>query len=101
VIVMLGAAAATYALRVVLITVVPAHRLPAALRRALAHLAPAALAALIATAVVGHRGLPALLVPGPMHAALAVAALVAWRVRNPALPVLAAAAVLLVGEVLS
>lgn len=100
-IIILGAAVATYALRVVLITVIPAHRLPAALRRALAHLAPAALAALVVTALVGHRGLPALLVPGPMHLALAVAALIAWRVRNPALPVLAAAAVLLCWEMLS
>jgi branched-subunit amino acid transport protein len=101
---LLGAAAATYVLRAVLIVLVPAHRLPAVLRRALGHLAPAALAALVATAVVGHRGLPALAVPGPVHltlVALAVAALVAWRTRNPALPVLAAVAVLLLWEVLS
>jgi len=38
----------------VLITLVPAHRLPAVLRRGLAHLAPAALAALVVTALVGH-----------------------------------------------
>jgi branched-subunit amino acid transport protein len=104
VIVLAAAAAVTHALRTVLIIVVPAHRLPAALRRALGHLAPAALAALVATAVVGHRGLPALVVPGPLHTALvalAVAALVAWRTRNPAPPVLAAVAVAALGEVLS
>ena len=94
-------AAATYLLRVVLITVVPAHRLPAPLRRGLAHLAPAALAALVATALVGHGGPVALVVPGPTHLALAAAGLVAWRSRNPALPVLAAVAVAIVIEVLS
>ena len=99
--IVLAAAAATYALRAVLITVVPAHRLPAAMRRSLAHLAPAALAALVATALVGHRGPTALVVPGPMHLALALAALVAWRFRNPALPVLAAVAVMIVTEALS
>ena len=53
---LLVSAAATYGLRVVLITLVPAHRLPAVLRRGLTHLAPAALAALVVTALVGHRG---------------------------------------------
>jgi branched-subunit amino acid transport protein len=98
---LLVSAAATYGLRVVLITLVPAHRLPAVLRRGLAHLAPAALAALVVTALVGHRGAMALVVPGPMHLALGVAAVVAWRFRNPALPVLAAVAVMVVVEVLS
>jgi branched-subunit amino acid transport protein len=100
-IVLLAAAVTTYALRTVLITLVPAHRLPATVRRGLGHLAPAALAALVATAVVGHRGVPVLLVPGPVHTALvalAAAALVAWRTRNPALPVLAAVAVAIVTE---
>jgi branched-subunit amino acid transport protein len=85
------------------VTVVPAHRLPAGLRRALGHLAPAALAALVATAVAGHRGPAALLHPGtyPVLAALAVAAVVAWRTRRAALPVLAAVAVLSCWEVLS
>ncbi len=97
---LLVSAAATYGLRVVLITLVPAHRLPAVLRRGLAHLAPAALATLVVTALVGDRGATALVVPGPMHLALAVAAVVAWRFRNPALPVLAAVAVMVVVEVL-
>ncbi|MEJ2861222.1 AzlD domain-containing protein [Actinomycetospora flava] len=94
-------AVATYGLRIVLITLVPAHRLPAALRRGLPHLAPAALAGLVVTAVVGHAGPAALVVPGPTHLALVVAGLVAWRFRNPALPVLAAVAVAIVVEVLS
>jgi branched-subunit amino acid transport protein len=98
---LLVSAAATYGLRVVLIALVPAHRLPAVLRRGLAHLAPAALAALVVTALVGHRGAMALVVPGPMHLALGVAAVVAWRFRNPALPVLAAVAVMIVLEVLA
>jgi branched-subunit amino acid transport protein len=100
-VILLVTAAATYGLRVVLITLVPAHRLPAVMRRGLAHLAPAALAALVVTALVGSRGVTALVVPGPMHLALAVAAIVAWRFRNPALPVLAAVAVMIVLEVLS
>lgn len=99
--ILLCAAAVTYALRTVLINVVPAHRLPAALRRAMGHLAPAALAALVVTALVGRGGLPALVTVGPMHVALVVAGLVAWRVRNPAPPVLAAAAVLIIWEVLA
>ncbi|MHC1558800.1 AzlD domain-containing protein [Actinomycetospora sp. C-140] len=99
--IMLGAAAATYALRVLLITVVPARRLPPALRRGLGHLAPAALAALVATALVGHRGLGALVTLSPAHVGLAVAALVALRFRNPAVGVLAAVAVVLTWEVLT
>ncbi|GAA4904066.1 branched-subunit amino acid transport protein [Actinomycetospora succinea] len=95
------AAVATHGLRTVLITLVPAHRLPAVLRRGLPHLAPAALAGLIVTALVGHAGPLALVVPGPTHLALAAAGLVAWRFRNPALPVLAAVAVAIVVEVLS
>lgn len=98
---LLVSAAATYGLRIVLITLVPAHRLPAVLRRGLPHLAPAALAGLVVTALVGHAGPLALVVPGPTHLALAVAGLVAWRVRNPALPVLAAVAVTIVLEVLT
>ena len=53
------------------------------------------------TALVGHQGATALVVPGPMHLALGVAAVVAWRFRNPALPVLAAVAAMIVVEVLS
>ena len=102
---LLASAAATYGLRIVLITLVPAHRLPAVLRRGLPHLAPAALAGLVAVAVVGHAGPLALVVPGPTHlaflAGLAAAGLVAWRFRNPALPVLAAVAVAILVEVLS
>jgi hypothetical protein len=47
---------------------------------------------------------PVLLVPGPVHTALvalAAAALVAWRTRNPALPVLAAVGVAIVAEVVT
>lgn len=99
---LLVSAVATYGLRVVLITLVPAHRLPAVLRRGLPHLAPAALAGLVAVALVGHVG-PAAAGPDRLAflAALAVAGLVAWRSRNPALPVLAAVAVAIVVEVLS
>ncbi|MEJ2890086.1 AzlD domain-containing protein [Actinomycetospora aeridis] len=98
---LLASAVATYGLRIVLITLVPAHRLPAVLRRGLPHLAPAALAGLVATALAGHAGPGALVAPGPTHLALAVAGLVAWRFRNPALPVLAAVVVAVAWEVLS
>lgn len=99
--ILVGAAVATYALRTVLITVIPAHRLPALLRRTLSHLAPAAFAALVVTALVGRGGLPALVTVGPTHVALLVAGLLAWRIRNLAVPVLAAAAVVIIWEVLA
>ena len=49
----LGAAVATYLLRILLITLVPASRLPAGIRRFLPHVGPAVLAALVAAALVG------------------------------------------------
>ena len=88
--------------RTVPITLGPAHRLPALLRRGLPHLAPAALAGLVATALATTSAPAAgAAVPGVTYAALAVAALVAWRSRHPALPVLAAVAVTVVAEVLT
>jgi branched-subunit amino acid transport protein len=65
----------TWLLRVLLITVVPAGQLPAPVRRALPHVGPAVLAAVIAAALVGGPGGvdPAFL------AGAVVTAAVAWR----------------------
>lgn len=52
----LGAAVATYGLRVLLITLAPASRLPAAFRRYLPHVGPAVLAALVAAALLPPSG---------------------------------------------
>ena len=94
-------ALATWLLRVSFIGFVPADRLPAAVRRALAHVGPAVLGALVVTGLIGHRGPAALLVPSASHLALLVAGLVAWRIRNLAAPIAAALAVMVVAQVLS
>ena len=56
VIAFLGAAVATYVLRVLLITLVPASHLPAGVRRFLPYVGPAVLAALVATALFPPSG---------------------------------------------
>ncbi|WP_409330574.1 AzlD domain-containing protein [Trujillonella humicola] len=48
-----GAALATWLLRILLIALVPATRLPGPVQRALPHVGPAVLAALVAAALVG------------------------------------------------
>jgi branched-subunit amino acid transport protein len=70
-----GAAAVTWLLRVLLITVLPAGQLPASVRRTLPHVGPAVLAAVVAAALVGGPG-------GVDRAFLAgavVTGVVAWR----------------------
>ena len=86
-------ALATWVLRTGFITLLPADRLHPRVRRSLRQVGPAVLGAMIVTLLVGHGGLPALVVPGPQHLALLVAGLVAWRVRNVAVPMAAALAV--------
>jgi branched-subunit amino acid transport protein len=83
----------SWVLRIGFITLVPAERLHPRVQRVLRHVGPAVLGAMIVTMLVGHSGLPALLTPGAGHLALLVAALVAWRVRNVAVPMAAALAV--------
>ena len=51
-----GAAGATYVLRILLITLVPASQLPAAVRRLLPHVGPAVLAALVTAALFRPSG---------------------------------------------
>jgi branched-subunit amino acid transport protein len=79
-IVLLLAAAVSWALRVLFITVVPAARLPAPVRGALDDVAPAVMAAMVVTSLAHGRG-PSGLAAAEVAAAL-LAALVAWRTRN-------------------
>jgi branched-subunit amino acid transport protein len=98
----LGAGAlVTWVLRTVFIALVPADRLPARVRRMLRHVGPAMLGAMIVTLLVGHGGLPALVTPSARHLALLVAGLVAWRVRNVAVSMAAALAVMVAAALLT
>jgi branched-subunit amino acid transport protein len=69
-----GAVVVTWVLRVLLITVVPATRLPGVVQRALPHVGPAVLMALVAAALLGS--------PGGVHPAFllgaALTGAVAW-----------------------
>jgi branched-subunit amino acid transport protein len=68
----LGAAVATYVLRVLLITLVPASHLPAGVRRFLPYVGPAVLAALVATALFPPSAVqPAFLVAAALTAVAA------------------------------
>jgi branched-subunit amino acid transport protein len=71
----LGAVLATYVLRTLMITLVPASRLPAPVRRFLPHVGPAVLAALVAAALFRPSGgvQPAFLLGAVLTGA------VAWR----------------------
>ena len=71
----LGAAVATYALRVLLITLVPASQLPTAVRRVLPHVGPAVLAALVAAALFS----PSSAVQPAFVLGAALTGAVAWR----------------------
>jgi branched-subunit amino acid transport protein len=88
-------AAATWLFRVLFIALVPADKLPTTVRQALPHIGPAVMAALIVTELADRKGVMHVLVPDARHLALLVAALVAWRVRNLAAPMAAAAAAVL------
>jgi branched-subunit amino acid transport protein len=68
-----GAVAVTWVLRVLLITLVPASRLPVAVQRALPHVGPAALMAVVAAALFGSAGgvQPAFLVGAALTGAVA------------------------------
>ncbi|WP_181783074.1 AzlD domain-containing protein [Pseudonocardia pini] len=90
-----GGAAATYLLRVLLVAVVPADKLPAWVREALPHVGPAVLAALIVGSLVHQGGIPALFTAGPAPFALLAAGFVAWRFRSLAAPMAAALLVML------
>ena len=70
-----GAVLVTWLLRVLFITLVPAGHLPAVVQRALPHVGPAVLAAVVAAALLGGRGGADV---GSLAGAAAVC-LVAWR----------------------
>jgi branched-subunit amino acid transport protein len=93
-------AVATWLLRVAFIALLPADRLPGAPHRALRYAGPAVLGAMVVTSLIGSDGLAAL-APSARHLALLAAALVAWRVRNLAAPIIAALAVMLVAAAVS
>jgi branched-subunit amino acid transport protein len=89
--VVLTASVATWLLRVGFITVVPAERLPARVHRAFDDVAPAVLAAIVVTHVVRADGAGA--IPWETLGAVLATAVVAWRIRNLALPVIVGVAV--------
>ena len=68
-----GAVVVTYLLRILLITLLPAARLPTVVQRALPHVGPATLMALVAAALFGSpRGVqPAFLVAAALTGAVA------------------------------
>ena len=74
-----AAAAVTYALRIALITVLPASRLPDVVRDSLRHVGPAVLAALVTASVYAAPGDEPI---WPFLVATAAAVAVAARTRN-------------------
>jgi len=93
-VVILGGMAATYATRASFIVFVPPERMPAWFRRGLRFVAPAVLAGLVATELVGTGEALNLPLGYPRLMAGALAALVAWRSRNTWLTILAGMAAL-------
>jgi branched-subunit amino acid transport protein len=89
--IVLSASLATWLLRIVFITVLPAERLPARVQRAFDDVAPAVLAAIVVSHLVraGASGE----IPWQTLGAVLAAAAVAWRSRNLALPVVVGVAV--------
>jgi branched-subunit amino acid transport protein len=89
--IVLAASITTWLLRIGFIAALPAERLPARVQRAFDDVAPAVLAAIVVSHVVRAGGPGE--IPWPTLAAVLAAALVAWRSRNLALPVLVGVAV--------
>jgi branched-subunit amino acid transport protein len=71
-----GAVVVTWVLRILLITLVPAARLPAVVQRALPHVGPATLMALVAAALFGS---PEGVRPAFLVGALLTGAVAWWR----------------------
>lgn len=97
---LLACAAATWLLRVALITILPADRLPDRVRNALPHVGPAVLGALIIGGLTRDGGPAALFVPSAAPLALLAAGVVAWRVKGLATPMAAALLVMLAAGLL-
>jgi branched-subunit amino acid transport protein len=82
---LVGAVVVSWFLRVLVITVIPASRLPERVRRSLPDLTPVVLAALVAAAIVGGGA-----APNPsILAGVAVTGLVAWRTHRIGLSIAA------------
>jgi branched-subunit amino acid transport protein len=93
VVALLTLALASWVLRIGLVVLVPASRLPDTVRSSLDHLAPAVLAAILVLDLVGSVGASANAVDGiATLAAAAVIGGVAWRTRNLALTAIVALA---------
>ena len=88
-VVILGGMAATYATRASFVLFVPPERMPAWFRRGLRFVAPAVLAGLVATELVGTGETLNLPLGSHRLIAGAFAAIVAWRSRNTWLTILA------------
>ena len=75
-------AVSSWLLRIALIVIVPASRLPANLHAALDHLVPALLASIIAVHLTDILRTPSAVAPLETAAAASVLAVVAWRTRS-------------------
>lgn len=85
--VLLAAGVVSYALRIGAVALLPVHALPPRLRRLLDHAAPAAVAALVGSAVAAGSHVPDLLPRLPVLAGAVVTVVVAWRRPGLVLPV--------------
>jgi branched-subunit amino acid transport protein len=83
--ILVAAGVASWLLRVLFITLVPASRLPGGFRDALEHLGVAVPAALVATALAKHAASGGLLASAPAGLALLASAVVARHRRNVSL----------------
>jgi branched-subunit amino acid transport protein len=92
--VIIGGMLATYATRLSFIALVPPERMPLWFRRGLRYVAPAVLAGLVSTDLIGTAG-SLDLIPGNFRLiAGAIAAIVAWRSRSAWLTILTGMAAL-------
>lgn len=87
-IVIIGGMLATYATRLSFIALVPPERMPGWFRRGLRFVAPAVLAGLVSSDLIGSAGSLDLTLGNLRLIAGAIAAIVAWRSRNTWLTIL-------------
>lgn len=100
--VIFGGMLATYATRLSFILLVPPERMPAWFRRGLRFVAPAVMAGLVSTDLLGTAGSLDLTAGNHRLIAGAIAAIVAWRSRNTWLTILTGMAALwILGRVFS
>jgi branched-subunit amino acid transport protein len=92
--VILGGMLATYATRLSFILLVPPERMPAWFRSGLRFVAPAVLAGLVSSELIGPAASLNLTASNHKLIAGAIAGIVAWRSRNPWLTILTGMAAL-------